>query len=341
MEYMSLINSIKRGVIAPVYLFFGTEKLLMEQSLTRLKGQVLPEGLEAFNYDKLDAEKLPLGQIIDVANTMPVMSEKRVVIVENAYFFSAQKGNETKIDDSLLLAYLANPNTNTCLVFKILGKADKRKKIFKAMEEKGQTIEFISPTGEQLERWIQAYLNQFNKKLAPDAFNYLAILAKEGLDILQKELDKLVTFGWNEAIITLPMVQEITTKNSEINVFNLVDQIAERNGKKALELMQTTLAMGEAPLKLIHLLVRQFRMIIIAKDLVSQGFSEKQIREKLQVQPFILGKVLGQGRKFTMEQLVEALGTLLEVEVQLKSGGGQPAELMENLVLNIVGVKTL
>lgn len=69
--------------------------------------------------------------------------------------------------------------------------------------------------------------------------------------------------------------------------------------------------------------------------MVSQGFSEKQIREKLSIQPFVLKKVLMQGRRFTEEQLVNALEKLLETEFLLKSSGGDPNELMENLVIGL------
>ncbi|MFZ7103334.1 MAG: DNA polymerase III subunit delta [Peptococcaceae bacterium] len=333
MGYTSLMNSIKRGVIAPVYLFYGAEKLLMEQSVRKLKDKVLPPELEAFNYDKVEGDKISLGQVIDLANTMPVMSEKRVVVVDNAFYFSAQKGTEGKVDEGALHNYLQNPNTGCCLIFKILGKADKRKKIFKAVGERGQTIEFAGLTGENLERWIQGFLQQYGKRADREACNYLSLLAGEGLDVLQNELEKLVSFSWDEPVIKADMVQEIVTRNTEINIFQLIDSIAAKQGKKALQLLQTSLAMGEVPLKLIYLLVRQFRMILIAKDLAEQGYSEKQIREKLQVQPFVAGKVLNQGRKFQLEQLVEALEKLLETEVLLKSSGGDPAEVMENLVI--------
>jgi len=335
MEHIALLKSINRGVLAPVYLFYGTEKLLMDSYLEKLKAKLLPPELEAFNFDKVDGEKVSAGQIADLANTMPVMAEKRVVFVDNAVYFAAAKSPENKFDDGPLLEYLTNPNTGCCLIFRIIGKADKRKKIFKAVEEKGQTVEFASLTGENLQRWVEAFLKDRGKRIEPAAFNYLVLLAGEGLAVMQNELEKLSLYCHDSAVITLPMVQEIVTKNTEINVFNLIDSIAEKKGKKALELLQTSLVMGEAPMKLLSLLVRQYRLILAAKDMVSQGFSEKQIRERLSIQPFVLNKVLSQGRNFSVEQLVKALERLLEAEVLLKSSGGDPAELMENLVIGL------
>jgi DNA polymerase-3 subunit delta len=335
MEYTSLLNSINRGVLAPVYLFYGAEKLLMDQCLEKLKSKILPDGLEAFNLDKVEGDKVTSRHIIDLANTLPVLAEKRIVIVENAYYFTTQKGNETKVEEEPLLNYLANPNTSCCLIFKVLGKADKRKKIFKLVQEVGQTIEFASLTGEKLDRWVTIFLKERGKRIESEAINYLALLANEGLNVLQNELEKLVLYSGANPLITLAMVQEIVTKNTEINVFSLIDSIANKEGKKALELLQTSLVMGEAPMKLIYLLVRQFRLILMAKDMIGQGYSEKQIKEKLQVHPYVMSKVLRQGRKFTLEELVVSLEKLLETEVLLKSSGGDSLELMENLVMEL------
>ncbi|MGI6224654.1 MAG: DNA polymerase III subunit delta [Peptococcales bacterium] len=335
MEHIALLKSINRGVLAPVYLFYGTEKLLMDDYVDKIKAKVLPSELEAFNFDKVDGEKVSLTQIVDLANTMPVLAEKRVVIVENAVYFAATKSGENKFNEAPLLKYLTNPNTSCCLIFKVLGKADKRKKIYKAVEERGQTVEFASLTGENLGRWIEHFLKEKGKKIEPQAFHIIALLASEGLAVLQNELEKLVLYSGNSTVITSAMVQDIVTKTSEINVFNLIDSIAEKKGKKALELLQLSLIMGESPMKILSLLVRQYRLIFAAKDMVSQGFSERQIREKLAIQPFVLAKVLSQGRSFSGEQLVKAFAKLLETEVLLKSSGGDPGELMENLVIGL------
>ncbi|KJS87230.1 MAG: hypothetical protein JM58_05040 [Peptococcaceae bacterium BICA1-8] len=335
MEHIAFLKSINRGVLAPVYLFYGTEKLLMDSYLGKLKAKLLPPELEAFNFDKVDGEKVSIHQIVDLANTMPVMAEKRIVVVDSAVYFTATKNTENKFDEGPLLQYLANTNTACCLIFRIIGKADKRKKIYRAVEEKGQTVEFAGLTGENLGRWVEDFLQDKGKKMEPSAFNYMALLAGEGLETMTNELEKLSLYCQDSTVITLPMVQEIVTKNSEINVFNLIDSIAEKKGRKALELLQTSLAMGEAPMKLLGLLVRQYRLILAAKDMISQGFSEKQIREKLSIQPFVLNKVLSQGRNFSVEQLVKALEKLLETEVLIKSSGGDPAELMENLVIGL------
>lgn len=336
MDYQAFSNSVKRGVLSPVYIFWGSEKLLMNQMVEKVKENFLPDGLEAFNFDKIDGEKTSIKQVVDIANTMPVISDKRVVIVDNPpYLISSGKDKENiKFDDKPLLEYLKEPNLSTCLIFKINGKVDKRKKIYKSVQNIGQIIDFLGLNREKIEEWILNYLKENDLKIAKDAISYLALVGNEGLDVLTNELKKLILYAKGEKI-TLEMVQEIVAKTSEINVFNLIDNIAGRNGKKALEQLKTSLDTGEAPMKLVYLLVRQFRMILIAKDLINQGYPDKQVREKLEVAPFVVSKVVGQGRKFTLNQLVVALNKLLETERSLKSSGAIPDEIMENLVVDL------
>lgn len=334
MDYQSFINSVQRGVVSPVYIFHGTEKLLIDNMIKKLKGKFLKEEVEAFNFDKLEGDKLSLNQITDLANVMPVMSDKRIVLVENPSFLLSGNKKESKEEEENLLAYIKDPNLSSCLVFKVAGKIDKRKKLYKEIQKVGKVIECQGLKRDKMEQWILNYLNKKNVKIDKEALNYLVIIGGEGLEFLINELEKIILYVQSERI-TLEVVQELVAKTSEINVFHLIDNIANQQGKKALEQLHTSLSMGEAPLKLVYLLVRQFRMIIIAKDLLTIGFSEKQIREKLDQAPFVVSNVIRQGHRFTINELIAALDYLLETEKKLKSSGGLDYELMEDLVLKL------
>lgn len=334
MDYQAFINSVQRGVISPVYIFHGTEKLLIDTMIKELKAKFLPEEVEAFNFDKVDGEKVSLKQIVDLANVMPVMSDKRIVVVENPPCLISGKNKDTKDEEKSLLDYLKNPNLTSCLIFKVAGKIDKRKKIYKEIQKAGQVIDCEGLRRDKMEEWILNYLKQRDVEIDRAALSYLIIVGSEGLQFLTNELEKLILYVQDEKI-SLEVVQELVAKTSEINVFHLIDNIANQQGKKALDQLHTSLTMGEAPLKLVFLLVRQFRMIIIAKDLLATGFSEKQIREKLGQAPFVVTNVIRQGRRFSLNELIASLDSLLETERKLKTSGGLDHELMEDLVLKL------
>jgi DNA polymerase-3 subunit delta len=334
MDYPGILNNIKRGVFSPVYLFHGSEKLLINRVTEQIKSKLLNKELEAFNLDVLDGEKVPAKQVIDIANILPVRSETRVVIVKNPPYFLTTKGQE-KDDEKALLDYLDNPNLSCCLIFQVNGKADQRKKIYKALEKSGQIVEFAPLDKIKLEQWIKAFFKEKGKTIDAQAVEYLRLVGSEGLEKLEKELEKLDLYCHNQAQISLEDVQAIISKNPEINIFNLLDSVANKEGKRALELLAYSLTMGEAPMAILYRLVNHFRMILIAKDMLNQGYSEKQIRERLKAHPYTISKILKQSHNFNLEQLVKALERLLEVEVQLKTGGGEAKELLETLVIQL------
>ena len=91
MQYQSLLNSIERGVLSPVYLLYGDEDYLQELLVHKLKEHLVSPGFGAFNLDELDGEKAAPGQIVGSANTLPVFAQKRLVIVKNPPFFQTGK----------------------------------------------------------------------------------------------------------------------------------------------------------------------------------------------------------------------------------------------------------
>lgn len=334
MDYPSILNSIKRGVFSPVYLFHGSEKLLINKITEQIKNKLLNKELEAFNLDILDGEKVSAAQVVDIANIVPVMSEKRVVIVNNPPYFLTTKGQE-KDEEKGLLDYLVDPNRGCCLIFQVNGKVDKRKKAYKALGKSGEIVEFAPLDKTKLEQWIKEFFKEKGKTLDGQSIEYLSLVGSEGLDKLEKELEKLDLYCHDKGQITLKDVQTIISKSPEINIFNLLDSIANREGKKSLELLAISLTMGEAPMAIIYRLVSHFRMILIAKDMLNDGYSEKQIRERLGAHPYTVSKVLKQSRNFDLELLLKALNRLLETEMQLKTGGGEAKELLETLVIQL------
>jgi DNA polymerase-3 subunit delta len=83
LQYESVLNSLKRGVIAPVYLLYGEEDYLQEKIVAAFKETILTPGMAAFNLDEVDGEKCTPAMLADLANTLPVFAERRLVIVKD------------------------------------------------------------------------------------------------------------------------------------------------------------------------------------------------------------------------------------------------------------------
>ena len=169
MDYQQVQNQIRRGQVAPLYLFFGEEAFLARHLVRLLEEQLLQGSLRDFNYALFDGDTVSLEEVINAANTLPVFSEKRLVVVKNAPWF------EGTDEEELLLAYLENPSPTTCLVFLAGDQVDARRRPYKILAKNGIVLKTSSPKkGREKVYFIRNGWQQ-GKKMDYQAQEYLLI----------------------------------------------------------------------------------------------------------------------------------------------------------------------
>ena len=131
-----LEKQLKQNNISSCYLFYGTEQYLKTQYTNLLKKKVLEVSAEAMNLDIFQGNKQAVSTILDSADTLPFLSERRLVIVKESELFQTGRKNDTeKMADYIKII----PNT-TCILF-IENEVDKRGKLYKAISKYGYIVE--------------------------------------------------------------------------------------------------------------------------------------------------------------------------------------------------------
>lgn len=341
MDYRAVMASLERGVVAPVYLFTGEEILLRERLLKKFKEKLLPIEMADFNLDIVDGKETSGDSIANSASTLPFMSDKRLVIVNNAEMFRTKKkaGKEKDDTDSNgdeeLLSYLENPSTSTCLVFVCPEGVDKRKKLYKSVEKTGQVVNLDPPKGSELLSWIESQVSSQGKQIDPGAIEFLASAVGGNLAQLEQEVAKLVTYIGDKTKIELEDAQVLVAKSAESTIFQLVDAVGEKKYANALAVLKEMIFLGEPPVRIVIMIARQFRLILQAKVLQKKGCNAREIAGQLQVAPFVAQKCLGQGRNFSEEELKQALGHLLQLDLNIKTGQIEPVLGLEMALVQI------
>lgn len=344
MDIAAVENSLKRKVLSPVYLFYGEEPYRRESLVEKFKATLLPPEVRDFNLDVLDGREIKLDALVNMANTLPFLAEKRLVIVQNADFFKAKKKNTparqevedvNSSQDELLISYLENPSSATCLIFLVDEGIDKRKKIYKLVEKAGQVVYFPLLKGQELTQWIKEWVNRRGREISGEILHYLTAAVGSNLQLMEQELEKLLTYLGGETELTLSQVEALVSKQADITVFQLIDAVAEKRFPTAMEFVQDLLFQGQHPVLIINLLARQFRLIWLAKLYLSQGFSEGQTASSLQVKPFVVSKSARQGRNFQTDDLRQALRILLETDYQIKTGKQEPVMALEMALIKL------
>jgi DNA polymerase-3 subunit delta len=116
----SAIKEIKDGKIYPVYLLCGEEYFLIEDTLTQMLNILVPKDTRDFNLEIYNGLEISVEEIITSAETYPVMSERRVIVVKEPTFFSSKGLSNVDIFRSAVEAYESN---NPTKAMNLLAKA--------------------------------------------------------------------------------------------------------------------------------------------------------------------------------------------------------------------------
>ena len=321
-----LNEDIKSGNFKQVYLLYGEERYLRRQYRGRLQKALCSEG-DTMNTHFYEGKDFSVGEVIDLAETLPFLAERRVIFITDSGLFKS--GGEKMAE------YLSSPNETTFFVF-TESEVDKRSKLYKAVTAKGYAAEFTVQDESTLKRWIAGVLAKEEKKITENTVQLL--LSKTGTDMenIQSELEKLICYCMDRDIITEEDVEAICTTRISNHIFDMINAIADKQQKKALELYYDLLALKEPPMRILFLIARQCNMLLQAKELKSKGYDNRTIGSKLGVPPFIAGKYLNQASRFKTTTLRSAVKQCVEAEEAVKSGQMNDMMSVEILILSVL-----
>ncbi len=318
-----LNEDIKTGQLKNLYLLYGEEAYLRRQYRDRLKDAII--GDDTMNYHYFEGKDISVGEIIDLAETMPFFSEKRLIVLENSGLF--------KSSGELLAEYLANQAQTTTFLM-VETEVDKRSKLYKAVQSKGTITEFSVQDETTLKRWVVGMMKKEGKQISSSALEYF--LEKTGTDMenIRKEAEKLFCYCMDKEVITAEDIEEICTKQLSSHIFDMVSAIADKKQQKALELYYELLALKEPPMRILFLIARQFNLLMQVRELKGKGFQNKAIGEKVGLPGFIAGKYVTQCSRFTKEELRQAVEDCVEAEEAIKTG-----KMNDNMSVELLIIK--
>lgn len=324
---MKQINEdIKQGNFRHAYLLYGEERYLRRQYRERLQKALCGDG-DTMNTHFYEGKNIVVGEIIDLAETLPFLAERRVIFIANSGLFKS--GGEQ------LAEYLAAPCETAFLVF-TESEVDKRSKLFKAVQSKGYAAEFAVQDEKTLMRWAAGVLAKDNKRITESTVQLLLSKTGTDMDNIQMELEKLVCYCMDREVVTDADVEAVCTTRIGNHIFDMINAIADRQQKRALDLYYDLLALKEPPMRILFLIARQCNMLLQVKELGARGFDSRAIAPKIGVPPFVAGKYLGQAAKFKSAALRGAVEKCVEAEEAVKTGRMNDKMSVEILILSVL-----
>ncbi|MBO5473289.1 MAG: DNA polymerase III subunit delta [Lachnospiraceae bacterium] len=318
-----LNEEIKTGQLKQVYLLYGEEAYLRSQYRDKLKAALLGDG-DSMNYHYFEGKAVSVGEVIDLAETMPFLAQRRVIILENSSLFA--HGGEQ------LAEYLSSPAQTAFFVF-VEQTVDKRSRLYKAVTAKGRAIEFKTQDETVLKRWILGFLKKENKNITERDLNFF--LEKTGTDMenIRGELEKLLCYCLERDVICAQDIEAVCTKQINNQIFEMINALALKQQKKAMDLYYDLLTLKEPPMRILYLITRQFNMLLQVKELKNKGCSDNVIGEKIGLAGFIARKYAAQAAKFKEADLRQAVNDCVETEEAVKTGRMNDVMSVELLIV--------
>ncbi len=319
-------DDIRQNTFKHAYLLFGEERYLIRQYTDKLRHALCAEG-DDMNTHFYSGKEISVGEIIDLAETLPFLSDRRVIFVSDSGLF---KSGGDKLAD-----YLSSPAESAYFVF-TESEVDKRCKLFKTVQSKGHAAEFAVQDETTLKKWIASVLGKEGKKITENTVQLF--LQKTGTDMenIRMELEKLICYCMDREIVTSDDVEAICTNRISNHIFDMINAVADGRKRRALQLYYDLLALKEPPLRILFLIARQCNLLLQVKEMRAQGFDSRAIAPRIGVPPFIAGKYITQSGRFKTSVLRAAVEQCVEAEEAVKSGRMNDQMSVEILILSVL-----
>ncbi len=317
MDYNQFFESIKTGELQKLYLLEGTEEYIKASAVSAFCKRLLPEGLEAMNLSEL-LNPEP-DELIAACETLPFMADQRVVLVRECdSLTTSKKGDNDKAEG--IQEYLPNLSPDTCLVFLVKGKADKRKKLYLALKKQGVIVDFSPMNDEQAEKWAARTMRAMGKTLQRSEAQKLIFTVGHDAALLKQEMEKLAAYVGERDTVTDEDIDAICIRSLECSVFQMVDEQAAGRTHEACRLLNTVLTGGEDRFMVLAMLLRQYRILYHMRCLLEERTPSGALAGLLGIPPFAVARTQAQARRYAKERLKAAYDYLYDLEYRLKSG---------------------
>jgi DNA polymerase-3 subunit delta len=315
-----------------VYLLHGDDEYAIARFVAGLEAGLGDPATAAMNTTRLDGRTSTLENFQAAAAAMPFLAARRLVILTHP----AERLKGSPAAQQKFLAQLDRlpPTTLLALVEDRLltEKKDREKGKLHWLEawaekagERVQIKQFPRPRGAAMIPWIQEQAKLAGGRFTVNAAQLLASFVGDDTRLAAQEINKLLIYVNFKRQVDEQDVALLTADVGQGNIFAMVDALANRDGKRALGLLERLLQQQDT-LSIFGMVVRQFRLLILAREVLDAGGKEADVARLLRADAykvynsFVSDKVTLQARRFRMETLEAVYHRLLELDEAWKTG---------------------
>ncbi len=320
-----------------VYLIHGEDEFSIAQFVAEIKAKLGDSAMAAMDYIELDGRLISMNELVTATQSVPFLADRRLVVLNHPLTFANRLSS-----NQIFLDYLENIPGSSALVLvekrTLTDEKDREKGKFHWLEgwainagRRAYLRYYGQRKGKEMSRWIQNRARELGGQFSYQAADFLSSLVGEDSRLADQEIQKLLSYVNFQRTVAPDDVEYLTPLAGESNIFEMVDAMGNQDGPQALGMLHRLLE-EQDPLSIFGMVVRQFRLLLLTREILDQGGSEDEIMGLLAIPRFVARKLSIQARHFDMATLDSVYIKLLDVDESIKTGQ-MDASLSLDLVL--------
>lgn len=311
-----------------IYFLYGIDSYRIKEEERKILPKLLVEDVSGINFDKFDGEEVKFSDFDKAISSSSFFSGQRVVLTKNLITKNKDKDLKAKVADRLLKGASAE------IIFIEYGQPDKREKLFKTLVKIANVKTFEPLQGVEIEKWIKEKVEKSGGKISSPGVDSLVLALGSNLNQLEQEINKLILYvkSQNKDEIDQKDVNKMVKSVSDPNIFHFIESIAKQDKKQAVKLLAEFLDKGEDETMLFAMVIYQFRILIMIKDLLDRGKSSHSIASEAKLNPYIVQKSLPMLKDYSLDDLIEYYQFLYQMDLKIKTGQIEPKVVMDLVV---------
>jgi len=282
----SFFNTLQEDDVLPGLVLIYGEPYLVKQAFKAISSFLVGNNNMQFAMETLEGGSVSMGDIIEQVSTFSFLVPQKIVAVKNAPLFQTQQGSQyinfSPSDLDRLIEFIQKGIPLNHFLILTATRIDKRKKIYKAIADKGLIIDCSVPTGARktdmdeqrtvLQNVAGQILSKSGKTIDNQAFHALVDLTGFNLDLLSQNLEKLVAYSGKSRTISTADVKTVIIRDKKDPIFNLTNAFMAKDIKNALFYLNSLFNEGFHPLQILKSFENQIRKLILVKCFTRQFY---------------------------------------------------------------------
>ena len=317
-----------------VIFLYGNDEYAMARRLKEYEADFTDATSAGMNTARLDGRTLSDDELNNAVNAMPFLAPKRFVSLATP----SAKYNSPAARKKFYEFLEKTPESARLVIHELIEPKEVEKHWLVKWAAKNNAViktqVFMLPRQKEMTGWILNEAKNQSGQIEPAAASKLAEMV--GLDTRQaaQELAKLLAYVNWERPIKVQDVEAVSIVSAQQSIFDFVDALALGEGKRAQSLLHRLLE-TEDLFSIWGMIVRQFRLLIQAREILNRRGNQDDVARALGVHPFVAEKTTAQARRFSIESLESIYHKLLEIDEGVKTSQVTLDLAMEMLVMEL------